>query len=208
MSKTLMILDVAARKVHFAFAPEVAFKFVGDERSELQVHTVSLQDKVEGEIVTGDLTTREKHVLLRLVEGYPDVFTSRLGLTRLIKYDIQVKDPKPVRLAPYRLSPPKVKFLREHIQSLLQQGIIETSVSPYSSPMFLVPKQGGSYRAVVDYRALNKCIEIESVPLPDIHSAFHWFAKAKYFTTLDLNQAYYQIPLAETSKRYTAFCTD
>jgi hypothetical protein len=41
---------------------------------------------------------------------------------------------------------------------------------------------------------------IESVPLPDIHSAFLWFAKAKYFTTLDLNQAYYQIPLAKLSK--------
>jgi hypothetical protein len=45
--------------------------------------------------------------------------------------------------------------------------------------MFLVPKSGGEYRAVVDFRAFNKRIEIESVPLPDIHSAFHWLAKAK-----------------------------
>jgi hypothetical protein len=36
--------------------------------------------------------------------------------------------------------------------------------------MFLVPKSSGSFRAVVDYSALNKNIEIESVPLPDIHS--------------------------------------
>jgi hypothetical protein len=74
--------------------------------------------------------------------------------------------------------------------------------------MFLVPKNGGTFRAVVDYRALNKCIEVESFPLPDIHSAFHWFAKAKYFTTLDLNQAYYHIPLSAAAKQYTAFCTD
>jgi hypothetical protein len=60
----------------------------------------------------------------------------------------------------------------------------------------------------VDYRRLNQCIEIESVPLPDIHSAFHWFCKAKYFTTLDLKQAYHQIPLAEQSKHLTAFSTD
>jgi len=60
----------------------------------------------------------------------------------------------------------------------------------------------------VDIRLLNKRITIESVPLPDIHSAFHWFAKAKYFTTLDLNQAYHQIPLAQSSKPLTAFCTD
>jgi hypothetical protein len=55
---------------------------------------------------------------------------------------------------------------------------------------------------------LNKRITIESVPLPDIHSAFHWFATAKYFTTQDLNQAYHQIPLAQSSKTLTAFCTD
>jgi hypothetical protein len=46
------------------------------------------------------------------------------------------------------------------------------------------------------------------VPLPDIHSAFHWFCKEKYFTTLDLNQEYHQITLSEESKYLTAFCTD
>jgi hypothetical protein len=74
--------------------------------------------------------------------------------------------------------------------------------------MLLVPKLDSSYRAVVDYRRLNQCTEIESVPLPDIHAAFHWFCKAKYFTTLDLNQAYHQIPLAMESKHLTAFSTD
>jgi hypothetical protein len=44
--------------------------------------------------------------------------------------------------------------------------------------------------------------------MPDIHSAFHWFAKAKYFTTIDLYQAYHQIPLAKASKPLTAFCMD
>jgi hypothetical protein len=73
--------------------------------------------------------------------------------------------------------------------------------------LFLVPKSAGGYREVVDFRALNKSIALESVPLPDIHSAFHWFTKAKYFT-LDLNQAYHQIPLAKASKPLTAFCTD
>jgi hypothetical protein len=52
----------------------------------------------------------------------------------------------------------------------------------------------GSSRTVVDFRALNKRIAIESVTLPDIHSAFHWFYQGKYFTTLHLNQAHHQIP--------------
>ena len=50
--------------------------------------------------------------------------------------------------------------------------------------MFFVPKPGGVYLVAFDFRAVNKRIAIESVPLTDIHSAFHWCAKAKYFATL------------------------
>jgi len=65
--------------------------------------------------------------------------------------------------------------------------MIKPSLSNYSSPIFLVPKTGGAFLAAVDFMMLNKCISVESVFLPDVHSAFHWFAKAEYFTTLDLN---------------------
>jgi hypothetical protein len=101
-----------------------------------------------------------------------------------------------------------MQFLREHVKRLLEDGVIEPSTSQYSSPMFLIPESDQSYRAVVDYCLLNQRIEFESIPLPDIHSAFHWFSKARYFTTSDLNQAYHQIPLSEPSKPFTAFCMD
>ena len=55
---------------------------------------------------------------------------------------------------------------------------------------------------------MEKSIAIESMPLLDIHSGFHWFAKAKYFTTLDLNKAFHHIALVQSSKPLTAFCTD
>ena len=159
-------------------------------------------------VQTGKLSARQRARLESLISQYPDVLSEKLGHTHLLQYEIQLTDTKPVRLSPYRLSPPKMEYLREHIKTLLSEGVIEPSVSNYSSPMFLVPKTAGDYRAAVDFRMLNKRISIESVPLPDIHSAFHWFAKAKYFTTLDLNQAYHQILLSEASKPLTAFCTD
>jgi hypothetical protein len=75
-----------------------------------------------------------------------------------MEYTIQLKDTKPIRSAPYRLSPLKIKFLREHLEQFLSEGIIELSTSSYPSPMFLIPKAGGSFRTVVDYRAFNKNI--------------------------------------------------
>jgi hypothetical protein len=72
-------------------------------------------------------------------------------------------DSTPVRLAPYRLAPPEMKFLREHFQQLRRDGVIEPSCSHFSIPMFLDPKPGGSYRAVVIFTPsinvlrLNRC---------------------------------------------------
>jgi hypothetical protein len=131
-----------------------------------------------------------------------------LGLIHLMEYDIQLLDKTPVRLAPYRLAQPNMQYLREHIKKLLRDGVTEPYLPIIRVLCFWFLSRPGGYHAVVDFRVLNKRIGIESVPLPDIHSAFHWFAKARYFTTLDLNQAYHQIPLASASKPLTAFCTD
>jgi hypothetical protein len=90
-----------------------------------------------------------------------------------MEYDIQLLDKTHVRLGPYRLAPPKMQYLRGHIKKLMREGVIEPSFSNYSSPMFLVPKLVGGYHVVMDFRVLNKCIAVESVPLPDIHSTFH-----------------------------------
>ena len=99
-------------------------------------------------------------------------------------------------------------ILREHIQDMLENGIIRPSTSSYASPFFLVAKGEAEFRPVVDYRALSQKIHIESIPLPDIHYSFHWFAIATIFTLLDLNSAYHQIPLSESSRHLTAFSTD
>jgi hypothetical protein len=123
--------------------------------------------------------------VLEVIDEFPDVLTSRLGLTTLLEYDIELLDNVPVKISPYRLIPPKMEALRKHVHHMLEQGIIRPSVSPYSSPIFLVPKGCDDFRAVVDYRALNKKIKVESVPLPDVHSCFHWFKSATVFTTLD-----------------------
>ena len=207
IAKTSLVLDLGQSKAYFRFAPQEYVNFLGSKGGSQYSCTTSLSSRF-AHVQCGKLSKRQRGQLEQLNCKYPDVLTEKLGRTHTLEYDIQVLDPTPVRSAPYRLAPPKMQYLHQHIQQLLKDGIIEPSTSHYSSPMFLVPKAGGAYRAVVDFRALNKRIAIESVPLPDVHSAFHWFAKAKIFTTLDLNSAYYQVPLSEASKPLTAFCTD
>ena len=204
---TNLVLDTGGSIAHFAFTPQKVIRLVQRKGAVSCYQTGALTDKLSN-VMCRKLNVSQKHRLDTLIQEYRDVLTSKLGLTNLLEYEIQLVDNKPVRLAPYRLAPPKMHYLRRHMNQLLEDGVIEPSCSHYSSPMFLVPKPGGEFRAVVDFRLLKKRIAIKSVPLPDIHSAFHWFSRAEYFTTLDLNQAYHQIPLAPASKILTAFCTD
>ena len=71
-----------------------------------------------------------------LVSQFRKVFTSNMGLTHLLEYEISLKDKEPSRLPPYRLSPPKMNILRGHINLMLEKGIIRPSIPPYSSPIF------------------------------------------------------------------------
>lgn len=152
------------------------------------------------------LTTVRANKASQILSKYPSVLTKKLGKTHLIDYEIELTDDIPVRSPPYPLGPPKMEVTRELIRKLEQDDVAERSTSNYSSPAFPVPKPNGAWRLVVDYRKLNQKVKFESIPIPDIKTAFSFFGNAKYFVVIDLNQAYHQIPLSARSKLISAFC--
>ena len=80
-------------------------------------------------------------------------------------------------------------------------------MSPWSSPVIIIPKKDGGPRSVVDYRKLSHITKKDSYPLPRIDDSLDCLGGANYFTVLDLCSGYFQIPLDETSKQFTAFIT-
>ena len=93
------------------------------------------------------------------------------------------------------------------MNELLEQGAVRPSKSQYASPEFFIPKNSSGFRYVVDHRKVNSKIIFDSYPLPNIHQALEQFSGALVFSVLDLNSAYFQIPLNPRSHRVTAFCT-
>ena len=142
-----------------------------------------------------------------LVDEFPELFADRLGTVKGRMCHIELTDNLPVRSPPYQCSPPKLQQLREHVDLLLQKGVIRPSNSNYASPAFLVPKPNGKYRMVVNYQKLNSKIKFDCFPLPTIEGAFQHFSGAKIFSVIDLNMAYHQVPLSPQSRQYTAFVT-
>ena len=59
----------------------------------------------------------------------------------------------------------------------------------------------------VDYRRLNAVTVPDRFPLPNLSDAVFSLHGVKYFSSLDLVRGYYQLPLSESSREYTAFST-
>ena len=90
---------------------------------------------------------------------------------------------------------------------MLEQGVVQHSSSPWSSPIVMVKKKDGSWRFCVDYRKLNSVTHQDAYPLPWIDATLDSLSGAAYFTTLDLASGYWQVEVEEQDKEKTAFST-
>ena len=75
----------------------------------------------------------------------------------------------------------------------------------YCSRIMLVPKPNGDWRFCVDLRGVNKNVELEHWPLTKVDIRLQGMSGAQFFSTLDLPQAFHNIPLAEESRKYFGF---
>ena len=93
------------------------------------------------------------------------------------------------------------------VREMQDRGIVQPSVSPWASPVVLVPKKDGSLRFCVDYRRLNALTKKDVYPLPRVDDIVDTLGDARYFTTLDLASGYWQVELDNDARPKTAFTT-
>lgn len=150
----------------------------------------------------------EKRAILELLTEFADVFAvdpNRPSLTHLITHDIDTGDAPPFKQKVSRMSPQKEAEVNAQIDRMLANGIIKPSSSPWSSRVLLVKKKDGTYRFVVDFRALNDLTKKDSYPMPKVHDVIDRMGGSTVFSTMDGASAYWTIPLSERSKEKTAF---
>ena len=115
------------------------------------------------------LSTDDKVKFRDLFVKYRDVFAlsdSELGRTSLVQHVIDTGDATSIKQRPYHTSPEGKQEIDRQVNNMLEHGIIQESVSAWSSPVVLVKKKDGSMRFCVDYRKLNKVTKKDSFPLP------------------------------------------
>ena len=121
-------------------------------------------------------------------------------------HHIITKGPK-VSARVRKLTPEKLKAAKREFKLLCEAGICRPSKSPWASPMHLVPKSDGNWRVCGDYRPLNAVTIPDKYSTPPLFDCTANLHGKKYFSKLDLQKAFNQIPVAPEDIPKTAIIT-
>ena len=162
-----------------------------------------------------NLTTGQKVALLVLLIQFMAIFAMNptdIGLTRLLKHDIDIGNAKPIWQPQYRIPHAYRSLVAQQMDRLKAAGVITESHSPWNSPSFSLvvvrkktPDNSIQIRCCLDLRGVNKLISVTPYQMPRIDDILDQLSNAKYISVLDLKDAYNAIELTERSKDITSF---
>ena len=144
------------------------------------------------ELKDHDASEETRHRFEELKAKYPEVFSLNnedIGHTQLVTMDIDTGDSPPVCQKPYTLPLKHYSWVQQEIETLEQAGVIKKSISPWASPIVVVPKKSAPgepprHRMCIYFRKLNELQlkvhradsetggNISLVPLPKIDKMY------------------------------------
>ena len=171
-----------------------------------------------------DISPKTLKAFEKLCERYEIISKNSgdIGKTMLVEMEIDTGNhPPPITSKPYTLPLKHYEWVQREIEMLECTGIIERSISPWASPVVIVPKKSTPgepprRRMCIDYRKINKlqpevtkadrgkgCISL--IPLPKIDELYTKLKGYKGFSSLDLRSGYCHIGLSDSAKPKSAF---
>ena len=163
----------------------------------------------------------------KLCEEYSDIFSkdsSDIGKTPLITMEIGTGDSPPVCQRPYNLPLKHIDWVQKELNTLEKAGVITRSVSPWASPIVIVPKRTvpgdpSKKRLCVDYRVMNSLLPkvnkahskakgvLTLVPLPKIDEIYARLKGSKVYSGFDAQSGYHHMELSAKARPKSAFVT-
>ncbi|UYV65349.1 K02A2.6-like [Cordylochernes scorpioides] len=138
------------------------------------------------------LDESQKEKLRNLLHNHTDIFefSKRIQFKDVnVKHRINTGDHLLTKQRPYRVAPRERQIIQDNKMEKLD--IIQSSESPWASPVILIRKKDGSWRFCVDYRRLNKITEKDVYPLPRIDDTLDCLRGARFYSSMDLQSGYW-----------------
>lgn len=164
------------------------------------------------EIKIEHLNHHQKAEIEKLIDKYKSVFAKDkydVGKVREYEARIDLLVDKYCSKRPYRCTVEDKKEIEQQISKLLEKKLIEESYSPFAAPITLAFKKEDNKksRLCIDFRDLNKIVTPQAQPFPLIENLMIKTRNCKFFSTLDINSAFWSIPLRIEDRKKTAFVT-
>jgi len=150
----------------------------------------------------------ERNKLRYLLREFSTVFAfeeNKIDCTTAARHEIDTGDARPVRQRMRRQPPAYQGIIKDHVESMLKQGIIAAAQSPWVANIVLVKKKDNTYRCCVDYRSLNQFSRKDAYALPRTVVCLDAIAGAAWFNTLDMKCSYHQVEIEPADADKTAF---
>ena len=186
--------------------------------TDIEVHRkINLQD--------ADMSDEHLHAFKELCHEFKDIFSVDLGdigKNPLVEMEIDTGDSPPITQKPYTLPLKHAEWVQKELEILEKAGVIVRSVSPWASPIVVVPKRSApgeppKRRLCVDYCAINSLLPPVKkafskpkgistlVPLPKIDEIYACLKDSKIYSTFNMRSGYYHMVLSEESRPKSAF---
>jgi hypothetical protein len=82
---------------------------------------------------------------------------------------------------------------------------MDPSIPCFTSTLFMIPKKTGDLRPVIDLRSLNQYVRYQHFKMENLDLVKSLVRRNDYMVSIDLNQAFYHVPLAPSQKPFFAF---
>ena len=153
---------------------------------------------------TKEMKSNDQNKILR---EFIDVFD---GLGRIGEHHIVTDQSVPPTIHPARRVPFALKGrLQETLEQLVQKGVISKVTGPtdWVNSLVIIEKKDESLRLCLDPRDLNTAIKREHYQVPTAQEITSNLAGAKYFSTLDAKDGFWQVELDKKSSDLCTFNT-
>ena len=177
------------------------------------------------ELQDAEITEVQQNAFKELCNEFKDIFSIDsidIRKTSLLEMEIYIGDSPPITQKPYTLPLKHATWVQKELEILEKAGVIVRSVSPWASPIVIVPKRTApgeppKRRLCMDYQVVNSLLcpvkkafskakgVLRLVPLPKIDDIYAQLKGSKIYSTFDMRSGYYHMFPSEECRPKTVF---
>ena len=154
-----------------------------------------------------DLNSAEKRSLYKVLVKYKNAFSLRdeIGLCPNMEIELELNDETPFFIRPFPIKETEKDVVDKEMKKGCMLGILKKGMSPYSSPIMLIPRKLTCIpRIVTDFRHLNSRLVTLQPSIPLVRDAIQILGSSgsEVLSLADLRDAYHTLRLSKRSQKF------